>query len=122
MREYDVAVRVRSWSGAERGEDLKAECITPITEAGGRPPRVRWLSNEQLALGGYPAGTVEVGPITPGNTLRSSLEPKSEGNDEIEWILTGPAFPCGGAFSLKDIRDDRGYQFKVVLTKVGDSA
>lgn len=120
VREYSVLVRVRTWAGAERGEGAETVTDYPITESDGKPPRVRWLNDEQLALGGYDAGTVKVGPITPGGTPRSALEPSTSGNDDVRWILTGPSYPTGGAFSLKEIDDDRGYQFTVVLEKVAD--
>lgn len=130
VRQYTVAVRVNTWSGDERGDGNQVSTLTTdtvaVTEAGGKPPKVRWLSTEQRAVygaagvGGFASELVEVGPITPGNTLRSALQPSTSGNDTVEWILTGPKYPDGARFSLKEIRDDRGYQFKVVLEKVAD--
>ena len=120
VRPYFVAVEVKSWSGDERGEGLSAKTLVKITEANGRPPKIRWLNSEEIALGGFEQAAVRVGPITPGNTPREALEPCTDGNDTVHWILTGPRYPNGAKFALRDVEDHRGYQFNVILEKVAD--
>lgn len=123
VRVYSVAVRVQTWTGAERGEGAAATTTYKIAEFGGAPPKVRWLNQEQLALAGleFGAEVIEVGPVTPGNTPREYLTPPTSGNNSVvEWIVTGPKYPNGACFSLRELRDDRGYQFKAVLKKSAD--
>lgn len=121
VRVYSVSVRVRSWSGAERGEGTLTTTTYTIAEHGGAPPKVRFLNGEQLALAGesFGAEIIEVGPVTPGNTPREYMTPDPPDNAVVEWIVTGPKFPSGSIFTLKELRDDRGYQFKAVLQKSG---
>lgn len=125
VRPYSVAVRVNEWSGDERGDgdqtSTKTSTTTAITEANGAPPKVRWLTDEQLALAGVEHGAelIEVGPITPGNTLHATIT-QTPTNGTVEWIVTGPRYPSGAIFTMKELKDHRGYQFRVVLQKSSD--
>lgn len=118
VRPYTVQVEVKSWSGAERGEGVAVTDTTTIAE-NGVPPKVRWLRDEELAVGGYASGAVEVGPITPdypgGGTALSTLVPTLPANSTLRYILTGPRYPDGAHFVMKQVRHDRGYQYSVVL-------
>ncbi len=66
-----LGIRVhRAWlvesefSGAYTGDGSRTDTDLEITEGDGQPPRIRWLTAEQLTVGGLDAGTVEIGPIT----------------------------------------------------------
>ncbi len=126
FRPYTVAIEVITWSGSERGEGTKTTTTTPITEAGGQPPRVRWLDNEEIALGGYDKPTVEVGPITPdfsdGGTSLATLKARAaEPNSEVYYVLTGPDFPSGARFVLVADTSDRPLRYMVKLQRAADA-
>lgn len=55
----------KAWSGGEVAVGTETVTEVEITEAGGQPPNCRWINAEERAIGGMPAGTIEIGPITP---------------------------------------------------------
>jgi hypothetical protein len=121
MRPYTVHVRVTTWSGTHPGDGTETATSTAITEAGGQPPKVRWLSDEEKALGTLPDGTVEVGPITPdfgsGGTALSVLAPSTAGST-VHYILTGPEHPNGGVYERAGVRTDRAFHYLLTLKPV----
>lgn len=123
VRPYSVVIRVTSWLGAERGEGAQDANLvveeTPVVEYGGAPPKVRWLSTEELALAAATPGAdmCVVGPVTPGNLPREAFEPTPD-NGEVLWVLTGPKFPDGAPFACRKVEDDRGYHYKFTLERV----
>lgn len=115
-RPYSLTIERRTWSGAEIGEGTETITSTPITEANGQPPKIRWLNNEQLALGGYEKATVEIGPMTPaypgGGILASVLEPSSlPNNTVVQYKLVGPAYPNGAYGRIVSFNHDRAGHF-----------
>lgn len=126
MRPYGVEAVTRSWSGDEPGQGLEQVERIVVTEAGGQPPKVRWLTDEEIAVGGFEASTVEVGPITPdfpgGGTIIDILKREGKGARALlHFVLTGPEFPCGGNFKLKDFTSHRAFQYKLTLERSSDS-
>jgi len=125
IRPYSVAAVSACWSGDERGEGIEDETSIAITEADGQPPKVRELSSEQLAVGGYDKGTIEVGPITPdfpgSGTLLSTLEQDPEDNTLVYFIITGPEYPSGQRFVLVELKTDRAFHYKMTLRRSSDS-
>jgi hypothetical protein len=121
MRPYSVAVRVTTWSGSHPGDGTETATSTAITEANGQPPKVRFLNDEEIALGGLPSGSVEVGPITPdfpgGGTALSTLAPASPAST-VHYILTGPEFPTGAVFERASVRTDRAFHYLITLKPV----
>lgn len=120
IRPYTVSVVTRTWSGDFPGEGLSSITTTPITEAHGQPPKVRVLNDEQIALGGLPRGAVKVGPITPdfpgGGTAFTTLSPASlDAGDSFYYVLTGPDYPSGARFVLKEAQADRTFGYTVTL-------
>lgn len=124
IRPYTVAVLIREWDGGEVGQGTLTETLTPIVEANGQPPKVHWLTSEELAVGGLPAGTVEIGPVTPdfpgGGTTLATLQPDLDDSSELFYVLTGPEYPSGGKFRLTGVRTDRTFGYRVTLEKSGD--
>jgi hypothetical protein len=121
MRPYSVAVRVTNYSGAHVGDGAETQTVTPITEANGQNPKVRWLSSEEIALSGLPNGSVEVGPCTPdfpgGGTSVSTLAPVTP-NTTVHYILTGPEFPTGATYERAGLRTDRAFHYTLTLKPV----
>jgi hypothetical protein len=126
IRPYTVEAQVTSSAGAEFGEGIQTVITTVITEANGQPPKVRWLSNKEIALGGYEDGTVEVGPITPdfpgGGTLIATLHPNPTAvNSTVRFVLRGPDYPATGArFRLNNLKHDRFCHYILVLERAAD--
>jgi len=77
LRPYRSFLIEGYWDGAYTGDGESADFETELL-VGGQPPKVRFLTSEQLALGGVPEGTCTVGPLTPSHTgggvAASSLE------------------------------------------------
>lgn len=77
LRPYRAFLLEGYWDGAYTGDGEAADFETELL-VGGQPPKVRFLTSEQLALGGVPEGTCTVGPLTPSHTgggvAASSLE------------------------------------------------
>jgi hypothetical protein len=124
VRPYSVVVQTQTWSGAEVGEGTATTTSTAITEHDGAPPKVRWLDDEEIALGGYSSGAVEVGPVTPdfpgGGTLLALLAPDPPVTSTVRVVITGPQYPSGGAFRVRDVEHHRGYQYRLRCEKAAD--
>jgi hypothetical protein len=126
LRPYTVAVRVRSSSGTYVGEGTLTTSTTDILVGGDQPPKVRFLSEEQLALGGFAKGSVEVGPVTPnyptgGMMIASLMATAATAGQEVHFILTGPLYPSGGNFVLQKTGTDRALRYMLTLSPVGGS-
>jgi hypothetical protein len=124
-RPYTVSIETRSWDGGERGEGAETVTTTAITEANGHPPKVRFLTSEEIALGGYSQGTLEIGPITPdfgsGGTSLDTLAPLSPSDDTIvHYIITGPEFPNGARFRKADVETHRAGHYLLRVNRAGD--
>jgi len=126
MRPYSVEAVTRVWSGDEPGQGTEQVDREVVTEAGGHPPKVRWLSAEEIAVGGFEAMTAEIGPITPefsgGGSVIDSLKRKGKGSRALlHFVLTGPEFPCGANFKLKTFTSHRAFQYRMVVERSADS-
>jgi hypothetical protein len=68
LRPNRVYIVDANWDGAFAGEGTEVETETEITVGDEQPPKVRILSDEQLAMGELASGSIEIGPITPSYT------------------------------------------------------
>lgn len=126
LRPHTVSVVSRSWSGGQTGEGDETVVNVPIVEADGRPPKVRWLSNEEIALGGLPSGSVQIGPITPsfsdGGTNLSDLDGSDlETSDTRQLRITGPQHPNGALYRVKALNADSALHYTIVAVPAGSS-
>jgi hypothetical protein len=116
---YSVAIEVKEWSGAEIGEGVATTTSTAITEGGGHRPKARWLSSEEVAIGGYEDGSIEIGPITPshagGGTALTALLPTLT-NGTARLLLTGPRYPTGVYCQVKRITHDTPFRIMITAT------
>tara|TARA_R100001163_G_scaffold64608_1_gene59268 strand:- start:4695 stop:5135 length:441 start_codon:yes stop_codon:yes gene_type:complete len=121
IRPYTVKVVLRQWSGDEPGQGVETVTSIDITESDGQPPKVRWLTDEEIAVGGYDQSTVEVGPITPsfpgGGTLITTLGQDPPPNTLFDFVLTGPQYPDGAIYRLKALHSDKTFQYRAVLER-----
>jgi hypothetical protein len=119
-----VFVVATVWSGGHIGEGTAIIVRRAISERG-QPPKVRWLSNDEVALAGYDKPTVEIGPITPdhpggGTSLAVLKDRAATGKAEFYYELIGPDFPAGAKFALVGDNSDRALHYTVRLQRTGD--
>jgi hypothetical protein len=103
VRLYTVALVVEKWSGQHTGEGVRYEEYTPITEANNQPPKVRWVTDEEVTLGAL-SGSIEVGAITPkfatgGTDLEPIIEQLEAGSTRHIQIV-GPKHPAGAKYKI----------------------
>jgi len=118
FRPHAVEILTGAWSGAHTGDGTETATALPIAESGGQPPKTRWLNDEQIALGGLPRGTVEIGPITPsfpgGGTLLATLAGDALVRGEtIHVRITGPKHPSGALYRLTSLTADKALSYKL---------
>ena len=115
FRLHSVTIVDRAWSGQHTGEGAQYETVAPIVEAGGQPPKVRWLNDEERALGNLGAGTVEVGPITPafpgGGTSLDLLASVLEIGATRGLLIKGPKHPTGALYRITDLQNERALRY-----------
>jgi hypothetical protein len=123
LRPHTVAIVETDWSGEHTGEGEKAQFQTSITEADGQPPKVRWLSDKELAVAGLPDGSVQIGPITPSNgtigTLLATLSGTAMLAGQTRHVLiTGPKHPNGALYVIREISADHALHYTMRVTPV----
>lgn len=76
-RPHTVTIVIRHYAGQHTGEEPISEERIQILEGDGQSPRVSQMKTEEIALGGFPPGTLKIGAITPefdgGGTSDESL-------------------------------------------------
>lgn len=68
-----------------------------------QPPRVRWMTEEEIAVGSLAKGTIEIGAITPSDALDAWLRGDDMGAGDERYIrITGPhTRPSGDLYRVK---------------------
>lgn len=116
------------WSGEFAGEGEQVEDATEITEGGGHPPGVKQIDDRRLALLNLPAGSLEVGPITPkfetetesGGTDISLLIPKDGISSEMHFARIET--PTGSAdYQIVDVRMLRPLAYSMTVRPLSNS-
>lgn len=126
FRPHSVAIVTGAWSGSHTGDGTETETSVAITEAGGQPPKTHWLSDEQLAVGALPRGTVEIGPITPsfaggGTDLASIAGTALARGETIHVRITGPNHPSGALYRLINVNADKALNYMMRAQPVADT-
>lgn len=124
IRPYTVAIIRGTWSGTNTGRGTSIDEQWPITEGNGQPPKVRELGTEELALGNLGKGAIRIGPITPGfpgggNPLEL-LKPCVTAGQTVHVVLTGPEYPNGAKFLVKDVKTDMALHWTLVCEPVSE--
>lgn len=122
----------RAWiviarSGAEgqyTGDGGRWERATELLEANGQSPKVRWLKDEEKALGQLPDGSVEVGPITPefpgGGTAPELLTGANINVGAVRLLrIVGPQHPDGADYRITTVTLDRALRYSIRGVPVG---
>jgi len=123
LRPYTVEIVNGVNLGTHTGDKRGAYLTTPIVEHGGYPPKVRQLTDEEIALAGLGAGLWKIGPITPhysgateGGTQLHNVLGKYLNTGDTQYIrLTGPAFPQGALFRIVKVGHDHAMHYDITV-------
>lgn len=123
LRPYTVEIVLRTFSGTHTGEGVEVEETTDILESNGYSPKVRALSDEELALGGLAKGSLEIGPITPdysagGTSIATLTQIAATNGDMVLFRLTGPSGTAD--YRIVDVSDDRALHYTVRVKPVSE--
>lgn len=117
IRPHSVAILEREWSGAYSGDGVKTDATYAITEGRGAPPKVRWLSDEELAVSGESSGSVDIGPITSDHGAIARLGTidgrNIDAGDARYIVITGPKHPNGAKYRITRVTADRAIHYMV---------
>lgn len=116
IRPHTVSLLERDWDGTYSGDGDRTDVSTEITESG-QPPKVRWLTDEELALAGLAKGEIEIGPITADHDAISRIA-DFRGDDmdagEAHYlIITGPKHPSGAKYRITRITAERAIHYLI---------
>lgn len=123
LRKYSVSIVTGINLGDHTGDDAGSYPEIPIVESGNQPPRVRQLSDEELALANMGAGLWKIGPFTPyfttgGADITDLLGKLLETGDTQYVKLTGPAFPAGALFRIVKVGHDHALHYDLTVAPV----
>lgn len=122
LRPHSVTIVRVSFSGDHTGDGAVYDNETPITEGDGQPPKVRWLNQEELALGSLPNGSCTIGPITPVVGLDLSLLSNVLTGGTVALRIVGPQHPNGALYRITQVNADRGLHYTLVAKPAVDVA
>lgn len=127
FREHSVAIVRVHRQGTHTGDGSRAESVQSITEANGYSPKVRWLKDDEVALGQLPKGSVQVGPITPefsgGGTDLSDLTGADLERGDVRLLrITGPQHPNGADYRIVSVSADRALRHVITAIPSGTQA
>lgn len=114
LRPHTVTIIRSMWPDGHTGDGVGYSDETPITEAIGQSPKVRWLSQEELALASLPSGSCTIGPITPnlGLDLKNLTEVFMGGTIAVR--IVGPQHPHGALYRITQINAERALHYTLV--------
>lgn len=117
LRPHTVTLLSRSWDGTHSGDGNRSDVGLSLVEGDGQSPKVRWLSDEELAVGDLARGTVNVGRITADHAAREWLEEIRGDNlmrgDGRFLIITGPTHPTGAKYRITKITSERALHYMI---------
>jgi hypothetical protein len=118
FRTHRAYIVRRCWIGGAIGEGGYQDEETELTEGAGQPPKARWLTEEQLAVGGLPRGTVEVGPITPafaggGTDIATIAGRDLTRGEELLLKIVGPMHPNGDYYGITQVKAERALRYVI---------
>lgn len=111
-------------SGAQPGEGTYVESLVPLVVATAQNPRIRWLTDKECAIGSIPAGTVEIGPLTPQHSAGGVNVAKVLGTamvaGETRFIrVQGPRVPDGARYRVSSIEADKALKLVIRCEPAG---
>lgn len=126
LRPHTVEILLGSWSGTHTGDGTETTTATEITERNGLPPKVRWLTTEEIAVGALASGTIEIGPITPdcsvgGTSLATILQTSIATGETRHLRITGPAHPDGALYVVENVSTGSALHYMVQAKPASDA-
>jgi hypothetical protein len=99
IRPHTVQLLSRSWTGTHSGDGVRSDVELDIVEADSQPPKVRWLADDEIAVGALTNGTIEIGPITSNAAWLLEIQGDSLSIGDARYLLiTGPKHPNGAKY------------------------
>lgn len=122
LRPHTIARVVRYSNNGDPSDEIQ-EVETPIVEGNGQPPHIRWLKEEEIAVGNLNPGTIEAGPITPTFTGGGTDIAFLRGDDlvpadKLYFRIRGPHHPNGALYRKTKLTDDRALHYTMQLVPV----
>lgn len=115
IRPHTVQLLEREWDGTYTGDGTRTDTLTSLLEGNNQPPKVRWMSDEELAVGNLSSGTIEVGPITSDHDAIARLGDirgdDLDDGDARYLVITGPKHPNGAKYRITELRADRAIHY-----------
>lgn len=124
LRPHTVKILSRGWSGEHSGDGIRYDAEIDVVEGDNQPPKVRWLTDEELAVGSLASGTIQVGPITSDDSSRTWLDDllgsNLETGDARYLVITGPKHPCGAKYRITRVTAHRALHYLVQAQPVDE--
>jgi hypothetical protein len=125
LRPHTVELVTASWSGDHTGDGTETAVESTLIHAAGQPPRVHWLSSEEITVGNLPSGTVQIGPLTPtfvgGGVSRQAFGRLLDAGDTIHLRITGPRHPDGALYRVTNAHQENATEIMLQAIPVMDS-
>lgn len=123
LRPHRVELREAESAGPHTGDGETYESWTNITEAGGYPPKVRWMKDEEIAVGALPSGSIEIGPITTELGAKIALLRGDDlTNGQMHMLrITGPMHPNGALYTIKSVMADHAMHYTLRAFPLSES-
>jgi len=123
LRPYRVFVKTGTWTGDRTGEGGEVVAEVELLE-NGYSPKVRFLDDEAIALGGLDKGSVRIGPITPehstgGTDIDDLLGTALVVGETLQLRLSGP--DGDALFVVKNKSFDRALHWTIEAQPVGNT-
>lgn len=118
LRPHSVEILAKSWNGAHTGAGELSTDTLRLTQANNQPPKVRWLRDDEIAVGSLSAGTVEIGPVTPrfqegGLDIADLNGSALSRGDVLQLRITGPKHPDGAVYHLSKLTADKAMHYMI---------
>jgi hypothetical protein len=134
LRQFDISLRIVSWSGTRPGLGTKTVTDYPVTvnqnTAGNNRPKVKSISSHEIIASGglYSQDDYRIGPLTPQyvsggityGTLPSDVEIAIQAHPaEVFFNMQGPGMTAisGDWFSLIDADFSKNFGYTLVIRK-----
>jgi hypothetical protein len=124
LREHEVSLAVYRFRNEELGVSPQLVSRLQIL-VNGANPRVRFPSQQEMAIGGLSTGTLIVGPFTPqfgeGGIDRDLLDGKQmDGGEQLIVEIKGPQSPTGARYRIANKNYHRALQITMTCVPLGN--
>lgn len=126
---HTVDLLTETWSGLHTGDGTETVTTRRLLEHG-QNPRVRWLTQEELALGNLETGTCEIGPMTPmwvagdgtsGGVALAWFGDTATAGQTVHLIVTGIHHPTGAKYRIHHTHQERPTKIELTCIPVSNA-